>query len=182
MESQEEIIQGCLKGDRQKQYAFYQQFSPVLYGVCLRYLRDDESAADMLQECFLKIFEKLGDYRGEGSLEGWLRKLTINMILNTIKQNQRLPLYDDLSDDADRYSHVALQPDHLTQEELVKIIQRLPTGYKTVFNLYEIEGYSHQEIAEMLGISENTSRTQLRNAKIKLQNILYQMYGKNTFE
>lgn len=182
MEAQEDIIAGCIQGNRDCQYALYQQFSPVLYGICLRYLHNEESAADMLQECFIKIFEKLSEFRGEGSFEGWLRRLTVNQIINTIKKNQRSPLLDSISDGSVVFKVVAKQPDYLTQEELVQMIQKLPTGYQTVFNLYEVEGYSHQEIAEMLGITESTSKTQLRNAKIRLQNILYCMYGKNTFE
>lgn len=182
MEPQEGIIEGCLKGDRKSQYALYQQFSPMLYGVCLRYLRNEESAADMLQECFLKIFDKIGAFRGEGSFEGWIRKLTINTVLNELKKLEHSPNLDTLSDDNEEITSVAYQPDRLTQEELINVIQKLPSGYRTVFNLYEIEGYSHQEIAEMMHISESTSKTQLRNAKIRLQQILYQMYGKTSFE
>lgn len=182
MEPQEGIIEGCLRKDRKSQYVLYQQFSPMLYGLCLRYLRDEETAADMLQECFIKIFDKINDYRGEGSFEGWMRKLAVNTLLNEIKRQQHTQIFDTLSEDLDTITSVSHQPDRLTQEELIAVIHKLPSGYRTVFNLYEIEGYSHQEIAEILGISESTSKTQLRNAKIRLQQVLYQMYGMTSFE
>lgn len=182
MEPKEGIIEGCINNDRKCQYVLYQQFSSMLYGICLRYMRNTESAEDMLQECFLKIFEKIKEYKGTGSFEGWIRKLTINTLLNELKKGERLPLFDPLSSAEESISSFVYQPNQLTQQELINMIQKLPVGYRTVFNLYEVEGYSHQEIAEMLQISVNTSKTQLRSAKIRLQQILYQMYGKTSFE
>lgn len=181
MRSQKEIIQGCLEGDKASQYELYEMYSPLLYGICLRYLRDEDAAADMLQECFIKIFGKLNDFRGDGSFEGWLRRLTVNTILNELKRMQRQPFFDILSDEMKPIEGQVYQPDSLSCADLVRMIQQLPTGYRTVFNLYEIEGYSHQEIAQILEISESTSKTQLRNAKIKLKQLAYQLYGITQF-
>ena len=141
-------------------------------GICLRYANRSEEAEDMLQNGFIKVFEKIGTFRATGSLEGWIRKIIVNESLTYLRKNKAMKMNIDI-DDA-KYvvpanSHVV---ENMNEKDLLKIIQQLPTGFRTVFNMYAIEGYSHKEIAELLGISEGTSKSQYSRAKVHLQNML----------
>ena len=153
------------------QEELYRRFSPRMYAVCLRYAGYAEEAEDILQEGFLKVFKYIGQYRFEGSFEGWIRRIVVNEALTFLRRNRSMYLETDL-EQADREPDYNALGDHLEAEDLLKMIQELPTGYRIVFNLYAIDGYSHKEIAEHLGISENTSKSQLSRARTFLQKLL----------
>lgn len=158
-----------LKGTRETNELLYRHFAPKMYGICLRFAGNPMDADDILQEGFLKIFTKIKDFRNEGSLEGWIRRTFINTAINFYRKstrNQRNGDLDgiDISDDSNEIIY-----DKLSREELMNLLQELPVGYRTVFNLNVLEGYTHKEIGEMLGISDNTSKSQLTRARAILQ-------------
>ena len=162
--NEKEIISGCLKENRTCQKALYERYSGKMYALCLRYARHRLEAEDILQEGFIRVFEKLHTFKGLGSLESWIRRIMINMaIKNYRKLNfniEQLGLED--------YQIRGVAPDvysSLSIDELMNLISELPEGYRIVFNLFVIEGYPHREIAEMLGIKESTSRSQLAKAR-----------------
>ena len=169
--SESDLIKGCLEGDRRAQEYLYQRFSPKMYGVCLRYAGKAEDAQDILQDGFVKIFKNLHMYRGEGSFEGWIRRIFVNTAIEHYRRQVNLyPVTENHENLLEAKELSAF--DSLSVKDLMKIIQQLSPGYRTVFNLYVIEGYSHKEIAEMVGISEGTSKSQLARAKAALQNII----------
>jgi len=142
-----------------------------MYAICCRYLKDKMQAEDALVTAFTRILKKISQYKGEGSLEGWIKTIVIREALAIIRKNQPLRLETDL-ENIDQQAVSQWQGDRLEQEDLLKMISELPTGYRTVFNLYAIDGYSHKEIAEQLNISESTSKSQLSRARIYLQDVL----------
>jgi len=169
----DDLLQSCIAGNSRAQFQFYERYSPKLYGVCLRYARDEGEANDMLQEGFIKIFRELSAFRGQGSLEAWMCKIMINTALSRLRKKSLkfLPYVEapeNLYSDEDIISS-------LSAAELITVLNHLPQGYRTVLNLYAIEGYSHAEIAAMLDISEGTSRSQYLRAKIALRNRLEQL-------
>ncbi|HRP56638.1 RNA polymerase sigma factor [Agriterribacter sp.] len=169
--SESDLIKGCLEGDRRAQEFLYQRFSPKMYGVCLRYAGKAEDAQDILQDGFVKIFKNFRMYRGEGSFEGWVRRIFVNTAIEHYRRQANLyPVTENHENMLETKELSAF--DSLSVKDLMKIIQQLSPGYRTVFNLYVIEGYSHKEIAEMIGISEGTSKSQLARAKGVLQNII----------
>lgn len=142
----------------------YKQYSRKMYGVCLRYARNATDAKDILHDGFLKVFKCLQDYKGTGSFEGWIRRIMVHTAINAYRlYNSRWFFVED-STDLDSSDEITIE-DQLSYEELIKHINALPDGYRIVFNMYVIEGYKHHEIAEMLGISESTSKTQLLKAR-----------------
>ena len=174
MYTDKELIERCLENDPRAQELLYKQFSRRMYGVCLRFARNTLEADDILQEGFIKVFTFLKDFRQEGSLEGWIRRTIVNTAINyyNSKQNE----WKETSiDKAESYQSVTEDTlDKISTADLLNIIHELPEGYRMVFNLYIIEGYNHQEIAEMLRISENTSKSQLSRARMALQERLKQ--------
>lgn len=169
--SEEELIKGCRKGDSRAQQLLYERFSSRMYAVCFRYVGNRADAEDVLVTAFTKVFERFSQYRGEGSLEGWIRRVVVNEALTFLRRNRAMFLETDL-EEADREPDYHQLADQLEAEDLLRMIGRLPPGYRMVFNLYAIEGYSHQEIAQQLGISENTSKSQLSRARTYLQKML----------
>lgn len=166
--SEESLIKGCREMNQRAQRELYERFSPVLYPLCLRYVRETSEAEDVMISGFMKAFDKIDTYSGKGSLGGWLRKIMINQALEHLRKNKTMYLEVDL--EAMQYQpQASVSSDQLEAEDLMKIICKLPLGYRTVFNLYAIEGYSHKEISELLGISENTSKSQLSRARGLLQ-------------
>ena len=158
------MIQGCLRGSAQSQKLLYEQFAGKMYAVCLRYARTPADAADILQEGFVKVFTKLDQFQFQGSFEGWIRRIMVNTALRAY-QRQR---FDYESNGYEQLPEAPVDPDALSvlsEEELLRLISRLPDGYRVVFNLVAIEGYSHAEVAESLGIQESTSRSQLTKAR-----------------
>ena len=141
-----------------------------MYPVCIRYVGDRETAEDVLQDGFVTLFTHLNDYKGDGSFEGWARKIFVNTALMSLRKKDALKMSDDLDAARGLKAETVSQMQNLGYKELMSLITELPPGFRTVFNLYAIEGFSHKEIGEMLGISESTSRTQLSRARIWLQN------------
>lgn len=167
---QDQLIKKVLIGNPKAQKIFYDMFAPKMYGVALRYSRDRDEANDILQEGFVKIFGNLSTFRNEGSLEGWVRRTIINTAINFYKKNAKHHHQTDMEmvmifEENDMVSVI----DQMSANELLQKISELPDGYRTVFNLNVIEGYTHKEIGEMLDISENTSKSQLARAKSYLQ-------------
>lgn len=169
MYNDKELIDRCLERDPKAQESLYKRFAPRMYGVCLRYSRNTLEADDILQEAFIKIFKFLKDYRYQGSLEGWVRRIVINTAINYYKSK----IHEWGEVNIERAGHEedlkTSDIDSLTRDDLLKIIRDLPEGYRMVFNLYVIEGYNHQEIGQMLNISESTSKSQLSRARHILQ-------------
>ncbi len=166
--TQTELITRCLKNDRKAQRVLYESMGPVMKMVCLRYLIDKEMAEDALNKGFLKVFTKLASYQGSGSFEGWVRRIIVNECLDANRAHK--PVYAieeyNLSD-----TSFAINETDSTHETtyILKLIDALPLGYKTVFNMVEIDGYTHKEVAEKLNITESASRSQLAKAKNNLR-------------
>jgi RNA polymerase sigma factor (sigma-70 family) len=168
---EEELIKGCIRRDRSAQKRLYDTYSSKMYALCHRYVKDSMEAEDVLVMAFTKIFERIDQFRGEGNFEGWIRRVVVNEALTWLRRNKSMYLETDL-EVADRQPDYHQLSDHLEAEDLLRLIQELPSGYRIVFNLYAIDGYSHKEIAEQLGISENTSKSQLSRARTYLQKLL----------
>lgn len=168
--TEEEIIRGCIEEKHSHQKALYDRFSPKMYVVCLRYGRNSAEAQDILQDGFIKVFDNISQYGATGSFEGWVRRIMVNTALNYCRKKDfkhEIANVDELyqlTTDAKAISN-------LSEREILKILQGLPTGYRVVFNLYAIEGFTHKEIAEKLNISDNTSRSQLAKARKLIQKI-----------
>lgn len=140
-----------------------------MFPVCLRYVSDRSLAEDIMQDGFITLFTKLGSYKGDGSFEGWARRIFVTTALMALRKKDALKMSDELDSVRGMKTDTYSQIQNLGYKELMKLIMSLPTGFRTVFNLYTVEGYSHKEIADMLGITETTSRTQLSRARIWLQ-------------
>jgi RNA polymerase sigma factor (sigma-70 family) len=169
--SENELIKGCLKRENSAQKQLYDTYSAKMYGLCYRYVKDSMEAEDILVTAFTKVFDKIEQFKNEGSFEGWIRRIVVNEALTYLRRNRSMYLETEL-EQADREPNYDSLSDHLEAEDLMKMIQALPTGYRIVFNLYAIDGYSHKEIGEQLGISENTSKSQLSRARTYLQKLL----------
>lgn len=163
------VLQECLKGNPSAQKDLYKMFASKMYGICLRFARVEGEAADILQESFIKVFTKLNTFKQEGSLEGWVRRIVVNTAITYIKKNSEYGVEVDLNNvgEAEIVEDNAIS--NLSQEDLLNMIQELPTRKRAVFNLYVYEGYSHKEIGEMLNIDESTSKAQLSKAKVMLK-------------
>ncbi len=166
--SEESLIKACREQDQRAQRLLYERFAPVMYPLCLRYVKEVSEAEDVMITGFMKAFDKIDTFSGKGSLAGWLRKIMINQALGHLRKNKTMYLEVDL-DSADYRLNISQSYDHLEAADMMKLVQALPLGYRTVFNLYAIEGYSHKEIGELLGISESTSKSQLSRARGLLQ-------------
>jgi RNA polymerase sigma-70 factor (ECF subfamily) len=172
MLSEEELIKQCIAGNKKAQEELYTKYAPQMWGVCLRFTKNRMAAEDILQEGFVKVFGKLKQYSGDGSFEGWIRKTVVNTAINHYKKN--INVSKELDIDEVKINN-QIQPkiiDQLTINELMEVIQELPEGYRLVFNLFVVEGYSHKEIAEKLDITENTSKSQLSRARNQLQELM----------
>jgi len=167
----EQIVKGCIDKNAIAQKNLYEKFVRKMMGVCLRYCDSSEEAEDIVQNGFISIFENIESFRGTGSLEGWVRKIMVNTALTNIRKNKKLKQNIEL-DSVEFMIASNSHSESLEAKDLLKIIQTLPIGFKTVFNLYAIEGYSHKEIGEMLNISEGTSKSQYSRAKAHLQKII----------
>ncbi len=166
--SEREIINGCLKGNVKFQKILFETYSGKFMTVCLRYATDQMQAEDMLQDAFIRIFNHLEQYKSEGSFEGWMRRIVVNVALKTI-QNKKISYSTDEDAGGQIPDNSTDAPSHLSEGELLNLIKKLPPGYRIIFNLYAIEGYSHDEIGEMLNIKASTSRSQLVKARKMLQ-------------
>lgn len=166
-----QIIAGCKEGKRECQQILYERYASCVYGVCLRYSKDDDEAQDLLHDGFIRIFSTIESYQGKGSFEGWMKRIFINMALEKIRKDKK---QIQSSEDIENIKEVVEDTTDdsfggIKEQDLMLMIQELPKGYRTVFNLYAIEDYQHKEIAEMLNISEGTSRSQYIRARQLLQ-------------
>lgn len=171
----ERLIRKCIRGENQAIEKLYRLVSAGLFGICLRYANSREDAQDLLHDGFLKIMNNLKYFRWEGSFEGWLRRIIVNVAINYYHRSNIIQLkeYESVDFKIEGFELSALEK--MSQQELLKLISQLPAGYRIVFNLYAIEDFSHKEIAEMLGISESTSKSQYRKARLKLQELVIKL-------
>ncbi len=166
------IIKACQKRDRSAQKALYELFAPRMLGVCLRYAHDRETAEDFLQDGFIKIFEKIDKFRFEGAFEGWMRRLMVNMILESYRKAGITTTFTDEFPEPDPEEETISglpEEEQITLNQLLDLIQQLPERYRLVFNLYVLEELSHEEIATQLNISVGTSKSNLSRARKWLQ-------------
>jgi RNA polymerase sigma factor (sigma-70 family) len=175
MYSEEDLINRCLNNEARAQEDFYRRFAPKMYGVCMRFAKNQMKADDILQEGFIKVFTNLKSFRNEGSLEGWVRKTIVNTAINLYKKNLKHQKDTDIEQAEVVQNFEQSSLDKISVQELMDIIRDLPTGYRVVFNLNVIEGYSHKEISRLLEISENTSKSQLSRARQALQKKLFEL-------
>ncbi len=175
--SEEELRALCIKGDGNAQNELYRRYAPKLWGVCLRYAKNQMSAEDILQEGFIRIFTYLDRFENKGSFEGWMRRTMVNTAINYYKKNLSTAKEAEYHEYMSGKSNDADALSTLSHQELLKLVQSMPNGYRTVFNLYIIEGYSHRDIAESLQISENTSKSQLSRARAYLKERIRNIYG-----
>lgn len=166
-----DLIHGCINGDRRMQEELYRRFSPRMYAVCLRYAGTAEEAQDILQEGFIKIFKKLTSFRGEGSFEGWIRRIFVNTAIEHFRRKKYLQPVTEREENTLEGNYISVL-DELAERDILELVQQLSPGYRTVFNMYVVEGYTHKEIGDMLGISEGTSKSQLSRAKVILQEMV----------
>lgn len=167
------LIEKCKSKDPRAQRIFYEQYAPIMMGVCVRYARSQEDAEDVFQEGFVKVFKNLAQFSNQGSFEGWMKRIFINTTINFYKTRSKLAAQVDISF-FENSNEIAIEEEvieKLTNEEVVETIKDMPSGYQMVLNLYAIEGFSHKEIGEMLNISESTSRSQLFKAKKLFQKL-----------
>ncbi len=170
--TEEQMLVGSVRNNATAQEAFYNRFSPRMLGVCYRFAKSREDAEDMLQEGFIKIFTQIHQYRNEGALEGWIRKIIVHTCINALKKNKKFSDTIDLANAHSLHTNENYVPSILQAKEVTECIRTLPIGYRTVLNLYAIEGYSHKEIGDMLEIGESTSRSQYTRAKVMLEELL----------
>ena len=170
--SDEQLISDCLAGKPSAQKALYERFSRKMMGVCMRYADSYEEAQDVLQDAFVKVFEKLGTYSGNGSFEGWVRRIFVNTSLDHYRKSKMERQMQDIDDVGYALASGEDIISDITANDMLEILKKIPPGYRMVFNLYVIEGYSHKEIAEELNITENTSKSQFSRARTFLLNVL----------
>lgn len=169
-----DLIERCRKGDREAFYKIYKLYSKAMFNVAFRIINREEDAEDILQESFTSAFRNLEHYRGDAPFGSWLKKIVINKAINALKRKRTEPLPDDERWDVrqDEPAEPYWKEEDMTVEKVKKGIELLPDGYRSVLSLYLMEGYDHQEIAEIMGITESTSKSQLNRAKSKLKELL----------
>lgn len=162
--SEEQVINGCIMGDRKMQHLLYNRFASQMFAVCIRYVRNQQTAEDVLQDGFVKVFRYISSFRKQGSFEGWVRRIFVNTSIEYLRK--QVNLYSIVNEDGE---NIDVEDTNMFSgievEELMSMVNALSPGYRTVFNLYAIEGYSHKEIAELLKINEGTSKSQLARAR-----------------
>jgi RNA polymerase sigma-70 factor (ECF subfamily) len=171
---EEQIIEGCIAGERRIQKLLYDRYSPTMLGICMRYSKSQDEAQDIMQDGFVKVFTNIDTFRKQGSFEGWIKRIMVNTALNHYHKNQKNmhQNIDDIRENKILDDSVPEQKLPYTQMEMLQAIRSLPEGYSIVFNLYVFEKFKHKEIAEQLNISVNTSKSQLSKARIYLQKSL----------
>ncbi|NTV82719.1 MAG: RNA polymerase sigma factor [Bacteroidales bacterium] len=177
MNSDDQIIRGCMDGKRKAFSLLFQNYAPVMLGVCMRYCKNRIDAEDVMQDGFIKVFSQIHKFRREGSFEGWIKRIMINAAIDNYQSNLKHAFHEDVSEIAhseDMAEYPGSDDDlpdemNIPHTKLMEMIQELPDGYRVVFNLFAIENFNHKEIASLLGISENTSKTQLLKARKALR-------------
>jgi len=169
MQADEQLIEGCRQGERSAQRNLYEKYSRRLFGICMRYCDSREEAEEILQEGMLKVFQKIEAFKGDGSLESWMKKIMVNTALDHYRKGKHREQETEWQD------HINISSEELTDlkaKDLLTVVMKLPKGFRTVFNLYAIEGYNHGEIGKMLGISEGTSKSQYARARAQIIKML----------
>jgi RNA polymerase sigma factor (sigma-70 family) len=169
--SDQELLEGCRRQKAEAQQALFNKYAAKMKGICFRYVKDDMEAEDVLVTAFMRVFDKIEQFKGEGSFEGWIRRIMVNESLTCLRKRRSMFIETEL-EVAEREPDFNNLSTELETEELLSMIANLPAGYRMVFNMYAIDGYSHKEIAEQMGISEGTSKSQLSRARNMLQNML----------
>ena len=168
----ENLISGCKENDRKAQNALYQRYAKPMFGLCKRYIKDKGEAEEVMINGFYKVFMKIDQFSAQGSFEGWMKRIIINEALMYLRR-YNMNLSVELNENSGKEKVLSADA-NIREEDILKLLDSLPIGYRTVFNLYAIEGYKHQEISEKLGISINTSKSQLLKARKKLKELLEQ--------
>lgn len=170
--TEKELIEGCKQQNRKAQKALYETHAPVMYGVCMRYVKNREDAEDVMIGGFFKAMTNIHQFKGNGSFQGWIRRIMVNESLMFLRKQHNFRMTVEVSN-IEIKSQISVE-DELSAQDILNLLEKLPTGYRTVFNLYVLEGYKHREIAELLGISINTSKSQLILAKKRMQTLVKQ--------
>ncbi len=171
-----QIVKKCKAYDKKAQKELYDVYSPVLFGICLRYSKSEAEAEDVLQEGFVKILTKINDFKDIGSFEGWMKRIIVNTAISFYYKNKKYNETYDIDEITEKNTeNYVWGNEDFTKEELLKVINNLPEGYRVIFNMYAIEGYKHKEIAEKLNISHNTSKSQYLRAKERIREKLEQL-------
>ncbi len=174
MSEEYELIKGCINKDARSQRILFDRYAGKMMSVCLRYANDSMEAEDMIQDAFIKVFQYIGQFKFEGAFEGWIRRIVVNTAIRHLEKKKLH--FKDIDDNSQNAPQIDAQAySHLGQADLMRLINQLPDGYRLVFNLNAIEGYSHEEIAEMLNIQPGTSRSQLVKARKMLQQQILQL-------
>lgn len=167
-----DLLSRCLRKEVAAEYQLYHQLAPRMYGICLRYGGNETEAQDILQNGFIRFFSNLHQFRSEGSIEAWAHRIFVTSAVNYYKQNLKFSQEEELTNNIEDAISLKSSLTEKSTAELLGLIQRLPSGSRTVFNLFVLENYGHKEISEMLGISENTSKSQLHRAKAAVRQML----------
>ena len=165
-----QLIDACKKGDRASQKILFDRLAPRMFPLCIRYVKDRSLAEDILQDGFITLFTRIDTYKADGSFEGWARRIFVTTALMSLRKKDAMKMSDELDTARGMKAETVSQMQNIGYKELMELVMTLPAGFRTVFNMYAIEGYSHKEIAQMLGITETTSRTQFSRARAWLQN------------
>ncbi len=177
--SEAEIIEACKNQNRRAQEELYRKYYKRLLGICMRYAKTDLEAEDMLQDVFIKVFRYIGNYQPTGSFEGWLKRITVNVSIEHYRKNKKHLFVEDVLSLGDSGYEPGII-EQLSAKEIINLLQYLPDGYRMVFNLFAIEGYSHKEIGEILGVTEGTSKSQYSRARNFLIDLLKKNHNVNT--
>jgi len=169
------ILEGCINGKEKSQYKLYEILSPKMYALCMQYANDEDDAKDIMQEGFIKVFQKISQFSGKGSFEGWVRRIMINTALEKYRSKVYMQNVDEITHHSEDLMVEGVL-EEISAGDLMKLIRSLTPKYRMVFNMYAIEGYSHKEIAELAGISEGTSKSNLSRARTILQQKLNKLY------
>ena len=180
MQNEQQIIEGCLKNSRKAQKMLYDKYASKFLGMCMRYAKDRLEAEDILQEGFLKIFGRISQFSGLGSFEGWMKRIIVNTAITNYRQNLKHYYKQHIDEVNESDIDATFSESEYSLEELLKVIQALPPGYKMVFNMFAIEGFQHKEIAEMMGIDVTTSKSQYSRAKKLLREKLAELKKEKT--
>lgn len=172
---EQELIKSCIRGDGKAQKRMYDLYSKTMFGICLRYSNNYDDAKDILQEGFIKVFTKISQFNSSGAFEGWIRKIFVNTALEHYRNN-KLHQYDTDVEFANDNPHDDFTIEKMSQKEILEILNNMSPGFRNVLNLFVIEGYSHAEISELLGISEGTSKSQLSRARVILKQEILKRY------
>ncbi|MEZ5073035.1 MAG: RNA polymerase sigma factor [Bacteroidales bacterium] len=181
MESEKDILQGCIRGRAMAQRMLFERYAPMMLSICRRYAQSLEEAEDILQEGFVKVYLNIKEFKGDGPMLAWIRRIMINTAITHYHKHRKHRYHEDLEEVREmRFEHVSWGEAEFTREELQGVMERMPEGYRMVFNLYAVEGYKHREIAEILKIDENTSKSQYSRARQWLQVRLEKLKGEET--